>query len=264
MPLPSGFVFKPGRRPAVRPIGYKDMSFFMTSLPPSPPSPPYDLTKGLNGFQMLGNGPDPTLTGPFAQYAATGVGDCGPDMAANLVYVGCHIQGLPYALPSANTMVGWYLSYAGGDNGIVNSSFFAYWLKNKTPWAPNLRAVAGVNYRDFDELMAYCHLFGGVMIGSTITQGNMDQTNTGEPWDVIGNPTILGGHDTLLLPCQPEPGMAEVATWGIRQQVTQAWVEQNVEEADAAIRQSEVPHGIAGVDDEKLVAYMQQLIANPI
>jgi hypothetical protein len=182
-------------------------------------------------------------------------------MTVNDVFVGCHMQGLPFIMPNANEVVNWSISYMGGpDNGVINSVMYKYWLANKLgTWANHLLGVGGLPLGDFDQAMAYVYKYGGACLGCVITQGNMDQANANEPFDVTGDQTILGGHDVFVLPCQPEKGMGVAACWGMRQQFTQAWYEAQAEEVDCTIRLSEDPKGIDGVDYAKLEAYMKLL-----
>lgn len=264
-------IFVPGRGPAVRPVGYRPMSAYMTAAPPDAPAAPFDLTDGLSGWQMLGNGPDPTLTGPEAKYAATGVGDCGIVMTVNQTYADNWLtkraasDGGHWEYPSADTAVGWYFFYdKGQDVGVVNSQLFAYWRTHPLPWANKLVGNGGINYQDWDEAYAYVCAFNGAALGITVTQTMMDQTNAGEPWDLTGSPDdddILGGHDVYVLPSQPEAGMGEVVTWGMRQQFTQRWWLSEVEECDALLTAAQVAakgNGL-GVDLDKLDAYMARL-----
>jgi hypothetical protein len=70
-------------------------------------------------------------------------------------------------------------------------------------------------------------LFGCAPIGLNLPQSALDQFDAGQPWDVSGDGTIVGGHDVLLCEYRNEsptnPGWL-VVTWGKRWPVTNAFM----------------------------------------
>lgn len=71
-------------------------------------------------------------------------------------------------------------------------------------------------------------LFGCTPFALNLPQSALDQFRAGEPWDVSGDNTIVGGHDVLGVEYRPEslpsnPGWL-VVTWGKRWPVTNAFL----------------------------------------
>lgn len=254
-----------GRRGAWKPPGYPMLSTLVSSPPPDRPAGAFDLTRNANGFKILGNGPDSTLTVNGGQP----VGDCGIAMMINDVYVSCVEEELPYDYPTSNTAVSWYLMYDGGvDNGVVNTQLFAYLRANKPPWGNKLVGVGGLPYQNFDESMAYICATGTGCWGIVVTQQMEDQTTNNEPWDLTGPPNpedILGGHDVLIIPTMDADGNFEVVTWGQRQKVTQRCFKYVSEELDSTIVGAQTGKlNKYGVDYDKLESYMKLLDNNPL
>jgi len=70
-------------------------------------------------------------------------------------------------------------------------------------------------------------LFGCAPFGLNLPQSALDQFDAGQPWDVSGDGTIVGGHDVLGVEYRPEsptnPGWL-IVTWGKRWPVTNAFM----------------------------------------
>ena len=235
------------------------MSSFLAAEPADAPNT-YDKTHGANGFHMLGNGPDPTLT----VNGGNPVGDCGFAMTVNNCYVDAAETGEPFTMPSSNEVVTDYLRYDHGqDVGVVNSQLFQYWRTVGLPWGGKLVGSAGVTSADWDASWAYMYAFGGGCTAITVTETMEDQTNAGEPWDITGKPSddnVLGGHDVYVFARQ-SADMGILATWGQRQLFTQRWWLKYVQELDVTITNKQVERNGDGygVDLAKLEAYMASL-----
>lgn len=249
-----------GRRPHVRPIGYRDLSFFEFFGPPSAPGP-FDPLNGANPFQMLGNGPDPTLTANNGKP----VGDCGFVMTVNADAVTALALGEAWTMPSSNVVVNNYLAYNHGqDIGVQNSQLLPYWHQAGL-WGSKIQGYGSVNFRDFDEAMAYCYAYLGLCTGIVVTEAMEEQTARGEPWDITGTPAddnVLGGHDVYVFALDDD-GMVELGTWGQRQKATKRWWKVYVEECDAVVTNALVQakgDGL-GCDVQKLDRYLNGVAA---
>ena len=216
----------------MRPVGYKPLAASLTAVPSDAPAV-FDPLNGANPFHMLGNGPDPTLS----VHGGQPVGDCGFVMTVNANVVTAAGLDLPFAIPSSNTVVSNYLAYNGGqDVGVVNSSLIPYW-HNVGLWGSTIQGYGSVDFRDFEEAMAYCHAFLGLCTGIAVTEAMERATQNGEPWDFTGSAAdqnVLGGHDVFVFG-RDEQGLGILATWGQRQLFTQRWWENLVEECDAVV-----------------------------
>lgn len=241
----------------VHPVGYRLMRSFLDTAPSDAPVS-FDKTNGANGFQMLGNGPDSTLT----VNNGNPVGDCGYVMTVNNVYVDSCETNEPFTFPSSNDVVSDYLRYNHGvDQGVVNAQLFQYWHKVGLPWGGRLVGSAGVNFHDWDESWAYIYAFGGGSLAITVTEGMQQATQNGQPWDVISpDDQVMGGHDVFVFARQ-DADTGVLATWGQRQLFTKGWWEQMVQELDVTItdRQAARKGDGFGLSLDKLEAYMNSL-----
>lgn len=252
----SKYGYRHGLIPAAHPLGYHDMNFFMVQEPPDAPDA-YDKTNGANGFQMLGNGPDPTLT----VNGGSPVGDCGFVATVNVEYVDSCETDEPFTFPTSDVVVADYLRYNHGqDIGVQNPQLFAYWHNVGLPWASRLVGSGSVNYRDWDESWAYLYLFGSGVLQVAVSEAMEDATNAGEPWDYTGSAAddnILGGHDVCVF-ARHDATTGVLATWGQRQLFTQAWWKHCVLGLDVCLTDRQVARNGNGygVDLEKLKQYV--------
>lgn len=255
----SKYGYRYGLVPAAHPLGYRDMSFFMTAAPSDAPAT-YDKTNNANGFKMLGNGPDPSLHVNDGQP----VGDCGFVMTVNIEYVDACETKQPFKMPISDVVVTDYLRYNHGrDIGVQNPSLFAYWETVGLPWGSKLVGSGGVNYRDWDESWAYVYAFGSGALQVLVSESMEDATQNGEPWDYTGSSAdlnILGGHDVCVF-ARKDATTGVLATWGQRQLFTQAWWEHQVQGLDVLLTDKQVKRGGDGygVNLAKLKAYQASL-----
>ena len=255
----SKYGYKYGLNLEARPLGSRDMSFFMTTAPADSPNT-YDKTNGVNGFQMLGNGPDPTLT----VNGGNPVGDCGFVMTVNCEYVDSCETDEPFTMPTSNVVVGGYLVYNHGqDIGVSNPQLFAYWRKVGLPWGSKLVGSGGVNYRDWDESWAYLYTFGSGALQVLVSEAMEEATQNGQPWDYNGtaaDDNILGGHDVCVFARQ-DATTGVLATWGMRQLFTQNWWTHQVQGLDVLLTDKQVARNGNGygVDIAKLEQYTNAL-----
>jgi hypothetical protein len=257
MPSTTGFRF--GRLPATHPIGYRTILHYAASLPDAPAT--FDHTDGFDGFDMLGNGPDPSLT----VNGGNPVGDCAYVGTVNVELIDSVETHRPFTIPSSNEVVTDYLRYDHGqDLGCNLSQLLAYWHGVGLPWTGKLPAYAGLNDSDWDEFWAGVNAFGNGYIGIVVTETMMNQTQAQEPWDLTGLPSddnVLGGHCVVSFAKSGDLGT--VATWGLRQQFTERWFKKNVEEAHVALTPAQIAakgNGY-GLDVEKLQADLRTLAA---
>jgi hypothetical protein len=73
---------------------------------------------------------------------------------------------------------------------------------------------------DVEEHLLAAYLFGAVGIGIEFPESAMDQFNAGEPWDVVADSEIDGGH---YIPLVAYRDMMVVVTWGQTQEMTEAF-----------------------------------------
>jgi hypothetical protein len=77
------------------------------------------------------------------------------------------------------------------------------------------------------------YLFGAVGIGLRLPESAFDQTDAGQPWDVVANSRNAGGHYVPLLGRRAH-GL-HVVTWGALQVMTEAFLKTYCDEAIAYV-----------------------------
>ena len=255
MPSTAGFKF--GRLPATHPVGYRTLDHYVAALPEAPAV--FDHTNGFDGFDMLGNGPDPSLT----VNGGNPVGDCAFVGTVNVELIDSVETHRAFTMPSSDEVVTDYLRYDHGqDQGANLAELLAFWHRLGLPWTGKLPGYAGLSHQDWAQFWAGVNAFGNGYIGIVVTQTMMDQTQAQEPWDLTGSPSddeVLGGH--CVVPFARNGDLGTVATWGMRQQFTERWFLKNCEEAHVALTPAQVAakgNGY-GLDLEKLQADLKAL-----
>ncbi len=164
MPSTTGFKF--GRLPAIHPIGYRTLAHYATALSDAPLV--FDHTNGFDGFHMLGNGPDPTLT----VHHGAAAGDCAFVGTSNVQLIDSLETDQPYVEPSSNELVTEYFKYNHGkDLGANLAQLLAYWHSIGLPWGKIPGYASGS--LDWDEFWAGCYAFGNGYIGIVVTETMM-------------------------------------------------------------------------------------------
>jgi len=249
-----------GRLAAIHPVGLGLIGRYLRGVPDAPAT--FDHTNGWNGFKMLGNGPDPTLT------ISKPVGDCGVVGTVDVSAVDAVETGEAFSMPDANTVVAEYLRYDHGqDKGVALVQFLEYWRQAGLPWAKAPVGWGTVDHRDLDALWAYTNAFGCAYVGIAVPAAAEQQAAAGEPWDLTGTEAdeqIVGGHCVVIVSRDSDGG--EVATWGKRQRFTTRWWQTYGEEAHVVVTaQQAARHGDGyGIDEEKLVAALDRLHSEPV
>ncbi len=257
--MPDTRQFKFGRQAATYPIGYRGIERYVTSLPEPPMT--FDPTNGFDGFHILGNGPDPSLT----VHGGAPVGDCAWVATVNIELIDSVETDQAFTIPSSDEVVTDYLRYNHGkDVGANLSQLLAYWHTVGLPWAGKLPAYASLSL-DWDTFWAGTYAFGTGYLGITVTETMMSQTQSQEAWDLTGLSTdrnVLGGHAVVGF-SKESNDVGVVATWGMRQRFTRRWFEACVEEAHVALTAAQIAakgNGY-GLDIEHLQADLKTLVA---
>ncbi len=224
-----------GRKAATHPVGYQLIDNFVASIPPAPAA--FDHTKGFDGFAMLGNGPDPTLS----VNGGHPVGDCAFVGTVNIDVVDAVETGEKVVLPDANTVVSQYLRYdQGQDEGANLTELLAYWHTTGL-WGSKITGYGAVNFRDLESTWTYCNAFGALYIGIAVPAAMETQVANGQSLDLTGTPAdteILGGHCVVVI--SRHEGGGEIVTWGQRVPFTDRWLQTYMEEAHVVITQAQI------------------------
>jgi hypothetical protein len=166
----------------------------------------------------------------IAMYANDRLGCCTIAAVANLASVQAAGEGLQLAFVEAD-VVAFYDAITGGvDNGAVEVDVLARVLSGGFPldgkW--KIRAWAGVEHADLDEVRSAAALFQGVYLGVELPDDWQAGADAGH-WDVTLDPDMENGHAVVIVGYD-ESGVT-LATWGKTVKATWAWFQKYVVEA---------------------------------
>lgn len=188
------------------------------SQPLPAPVYPVDVSDGIVGWGMLGNGPDPTCTSH-----PNGVGDC--YFAARQHYAMCKAAADHALMPAetSNQLVAEYLAYDHGQDVGVNIAdvLLAEYR------AGIILGFAPVDHTDRAGCDAAMQKFHGLLLGGDLTDDADERFENHEPWSVAAGqqPDPSDGHCFLRVK-STGPGTDATSTdvtWGADQDSTAAW-----------------------------------------
>lgn len=150
-------------------------------------------------------------------------GDCGVAGVNHGFMAVDAVLNYPETIPANDDIVSYYYDYTGGpDTGVVLADFLAH-VKSKGFFGHTIQAYAPVAEHDIPTLLFAIDAFDFAYTGITVTQGMLDASNAGKPWDLDdlfsevagGHCVPLVGYDSQHLYC---------ITWGKVQPITySAW-----------------------------------------
>jgi hypothetical protein len=230
---------KLGKKPAT--YDKRDFQFahYRTAapLPPHPKQFGHEKLVAANGWQMLGNGPDNTVSPGFQ-----GAGDC--------VFAGGDHETMLWTLEAGSaaefsgaTAISDYSAVTGynpkdpnSDQGTDVREALKYRQNTGLIDAAGSRhkigAYLALEPGNVDHLMEALYLFGVVGIGIQFPGSAMDQFNAGKPWSVVQGAQIEGGH---YIPLVAKRANLECVTWGRIQQMTSQFYAKYCDEAWAIL-----------------------------
>lgn len=198
------------------------------ALPPLPATFGHDGLIGRTGWRMLGND----------RY-----GDC--------VWAGAAHETMMLAREAGNTVtftdadvLGDYAAATGfdpnkpqTDQGTDLAAAADYRRKTGVRDATGKRhviaAYLALEPGNLTHLYAAAYLFGAVGIGLDLPQSAFDQTDRGQPWDVVAQSPNAGGHYVPLVG-RGADGL-HVVTWGALQAMSEAFLKSYCDEAIAFV-----------------------------
>lgn len=231
------------------------------ALPPIPAHFGHGYDFGADGWLMLGNGPDPTVSQGFQ-----GCGDCAWAGPAHEEMEAARNAGRPVPPFNGKTVVAQYSAYSGydpktgaKDNGSDPQQVLA-WRQTKGLYDDNgtvykIGQTVTLDPGDLEQLWAATYLFECTGIGVQLQDAQMTQFDKGEPWDYVAGSKVDGGHYI------PVMGSAGLVSWGERVGFTHSFYEHCCDEAYAYVdperyRQAtgETAEGYTNQDLEKYIS----------
>jgi hypothetical protein len=196
-------------------------SYLRTPLPPA--AYPVDVTGGITGWGMLGNGPDPTLP----QYPG-GVLDCTFAGRQHNRMAKAAAAGEQEQWETSEALVAEYLAYdKGQDAGANMAELLLYWYK-----AGTILAFAPLDHTNPAEVDAAMAAFHGAYVGVNLTDDADQLFEQRQPWTTAGGqkPDPNRGHCIVKVAADGSQ-LDSWVTWGAVQQSTLAWSRACLEEA---------------------------------
>ncbi|HEY6240245.1 MAG TPA: hypothetical protein VIW78_05345 [Burkholderiales bacterium] len=251
---------KLGKKPAT--YDKRDLQFAhyrtVAALPPYPRNFGHETLIGAKSWQMLGNGPDNTVSKNFQ-----GAGDCvfaGGDHETMLWTLE---GGKPAkflgknAIADYSAVTGYNPNDPNTDDGTDVREALKYRRKTGLIDASGKRhkigAYLALEPGNLDHLYEALYLFGVVGIGINFPNTAMDQFNAGKPWSVVAGAENDGGH---YIPLVARRTNLECVTWGRIQQVTLRFYQTYCDEAWAILSPEMIKGGKSpeGFDLDQLKA----------
>jgi hypothetical protein len=219
-----------GRLP-VKPPGQRFKIQYLTNYltsPLPPPAYPIDVSGGIVDWQMLGNGPDPTLTVHNGQP----VGDCTFAGRQHLRMAKAAAAGATETWETTDELVTEYLKYDHGkDEGANIADLLLYWYK-----AATIKAFAPVDHTDRATCDAVMAAFTGLYVGVNLTDDADALFGDGQAWTVANGerPDPRDGH--CIVKVKADGNQVDTwVTWGALQESTRDWSAACVDEAWALV-----------------------------
>jgi hypothetical protein len=234
--MPDAPVARPsglrGRLP-VKPVGERFAIAYMADYMKTVPTPTYpiDVSGGLTEWQMLGNGPDPTLTFNEGQP----VGDCAFAGHEHLKMAKAACMSQKEVFETSNDLVREYLDYDNGiDQGCNLADVLLMWYRTGRVFG-----FAPVNIHNVAQADSIMHTFHGLYVGVNLTDDADELFSTHQPWTVAQGqqPDPNAGHCIVKVKAQGNTGqhLDTFVTWGALQNATQQWSAACLDEAWAVI-----------------------------
>jgi hypothetical protein len=214
-------------KPPAQRFAIQYLSGYLRSPLPAP-TYPVDVAAGIADWQMLGNGPDPTLTVNGGQP----VGDCTFAGRQHLRMAKAAAGAETETWETANELVTEYLAYDHGkDVGANIADLLLAWYQGG-----KIRAFAPVDHTNTVACDAAMEAFHGLYIGVNLTDDADMLFEKGEPWTVANGerPDPNAGHCIVKVKADGRQFDTWV-TWGALQESTREWTAACVDEAWAVV-----------------------------
>ncbi len=207
--------YKLGKLAAVRPFGLRELAIYAAGPLPAPPS---------------------SVAVPGASYPIDGndqFGDCTMAGVAHLVAAWDAEVKQPDPVPTGQQVVAEYFRLSGGqDSGLAEADVLQTW-RSAGIFGRKIGAYAPVEHSSILAIHQAVAFYGGCYLGIQCPQSAQEQFAAGEPWTVVDDSPIEGGHCIVALGYTPQALLC--ATWGGIAEVTYPFLGAYLDEAWAVI-----------------------------
>ncbi len=201
-------------------------SYLKAPLPA--PSYPIDVSGGITDWQMLGNGPDPTLT----VHGRQPVGDCTFAGRQHLRMAKAAAGAETETWETTDQLVTEYLAYDHGqDEGANVADLLLYWYE-----AGKIMAFAPVDHSDPAACDAAMAAFHGLYVGVNLTDDADALFGRGQPWTVADGQRSDPNDGHCIVKVKADGHELDTwVTWGALQPSTRQWTAACLDEAWAIV-----------------------------
>jgi hypothetical protein len=183
-----------------------------------------DYRGGIQSWGMLGN----DRVGNCAEAAVLHIA-----MAQTAIVTGSPVAFADVdALELYAAVTGFDPATGAGDNGTDLRTLLGFLMQNGYKDV-KLLGYCIVNHRDDAEVLAAQTLFGPLLRGINLPRSAENQTDVGQPWDLVPWSPIIGGH-AIASAARGSAGGIEI-TWGQEQDATDRFQETETDELYAPI-----------------------------
>ena len=136
------------------------------------------------------------------------------------------------ALDDYRDACGYVIGDPRTDQGGDMLSVASYWrqtgMRDTSVGRHMITAYMNLDAGNLDHLDLACYLFDAVGLGVELPHSAESQFRAGEPWSVVSNDPLEGGHYIPYI--QKTGNIRQVVTWGGLQDVTEAWLRKYLRE----------------------------------
>ena len=219
-----------GRLPVKPPAERFKINYLSSYLKAPLPAPAYpiDVSGGITQWQMLGNGPDPTLTVNHGQP----VGDCTFAGRQHLKMAKAAVGSETETWETTDQLVTEYLAYDHGkDEGANIADLLLAWYK-----AGKILAFAPVDHTDPAACDSAMAVFHGLYVGVNLTDDADSLFQNGQPWTVANGEAADPNDGHCIVKVKADGQQLDTwVTWGALQPSTRAWTAACLDEAWAVV-----------------------------
>lgn len=225
---------KYGKLAPTRPVGLKDLDQYLKAPLAAPPASVKPPGIPVDGWGMLGNGPDPTVTWTGDGFNnEEGCGDCTKAGEAHAYDALTWDEGLREAKnhPNSNQVVSAYFAETGGvDSGLDCGSVLqkAY---SVGAYGQKIGGYGPINYKNTTLLKQLVASFGVAYIGIQCPESAETQANENKTWSVVPGSPIAGGHCIIIVGYDDATGLYAIVSWGRLYYATYEFIETYMDEA---------------------------------